>query len=199
MRWVFSAFLIAAAWAFTPSTALAGVGGPDSVYTGNANEYAPAGSFRPRIRHGHKAHRSVRDAGAYRWSKRQGGTQVAAIGSVGSFAGASIVARARADIGKSAGAMHLHRRNMWCATAVNRWTGGGTGSDLAKSYLHYGSRGTGAVGDIAVFNRGRRGGGHVGIVAGHCSGGIILISGNDGGRVRERCVSTASLIAYRRP
>jgi uncharacterized protein (TIGR02594 family) len=101
-------------------------------------------------------------------------------------------------VGKTAGQLGLPR-SLWCADFVNRVTGGGTGSRSAKSYLHYGSRGTGAVGDIAVFNRGRRGGGHVGIVAGHCSGGVILISGNDGHRVRERCVSTASLIAYRRP
>lgn len=197
MRRFYAVFLIVAAWAFSPA-AYAGVGGPDSIYTGNANEYAPAGTYAPRVRHARKAYRSVRDRRAYRWSKRQGGTRVAAIGAIGSLAGSSIVARARADIGKSAGAMGLHRRNLWCATALNRWTGGGTGSDLAKSYLHYGSRGTGAAGDIAVFSRGRRGG-HVGVVAGHCSGGIILISGNDGGRVRERCVSTARVIAYRRP
>lgn len=170
-------------------------GGPDSYYTGNANEYS---SEAPQVvRRARKIRAVSRDARGHRWSRKQGGSRVASLGSLGAFSG-GIVARARAHVGKTAGQLGLPR-SLWCADFMNRVTGGGTGSRAAKSYLHYGSRGTGAVGDIAVFNRGRRGGGHVGIKTGNCSGGIILISGNDGHRVRERCVSTASLIAYRRP
>jgi hypothetical protein len=40
----------------------------------------------------------------------------------------------------------------------------GTGSAMAKSFLHWGRPSSGQVGDVAVFNR--RGGGHVAIVAG---------------------------------
>lgn len=65
--------------------------GPNSIYTGNANEYAAqAHVSNPRIRHAHKAHRSHRNARGYRWSRRQGGTQVAAIGAIGSLAGGMI-------------------------------------------------------------------------------------------------------------
>ncbi|MPZ58414.1 MAG: hypothetical protein GEU91_18365 [Rhizobiales bacterium] len=55
-----------------------------------------------------------------------------------------------------------------------------------------------APGVIAVFARGRRGG-HVGIIR-RVTGAsrIVLLSGNDGGRVRQRERSTARVIAYRR-
>lgn len=61
--------------------------GPNSIYTGNANEYAQAKVHHSRIRHARKAHRSVRDRRGYKWSKRQGRTQVASLGGVGDFAG----------------------------------------------------------------------------------------------------------------
>jgi hypothetical protein len=52
----------------------------------------------------------------------------------------------------------------------------GTGSDLASSFAHYGTRVSGPqVGAIAVM--GRRGGGHVGIITGiDASGNPIMIS-----------------------
>jgi uncharacterized protein (TIGR02594 family) len=53
-----------------------------------------------------------------------------------------------------------------------------------------------AVGQIAVFRRGKRGG-HVGIVKGVPGPGrIILLSGNDGNAVRQRERSTAGIIGY---
>ena len=53
-----------------------------------------------------------------------------------------------------------------------------------------------AVGQIAVFRRGKRGG-HIGIVKGVPGPGkIILLSGNDGNAVRQRERSTAGVIAY---
>jgi hypothetical protein len=59
------------------------------------------------------------------------------------------------------------------------------------------TRATGpAVGQIAVFRRGKRGG-HIGLVKGVPGPGkIILLSGNDGNAVRQRERSTAEVIAY---
>ena len=61
----------------------------------------------------------------------------------------------------------------------------GTGSDMASSFASYGQRVSGPqVGAIAVM--GRRGGGHVGIITGiDAQGNPIMISGNNGNRVRE--------------
>ena len=56
-----------------------------------------------------------------------------------------------------------------------------------------------AVGQIAVFRRGKRGG-HIGIVKGVPGPGkVLLLSGNDGNAVRLRARSTAAVIAYLRP
>ena len=72
----------------------------------------------------------------------------------------------------------------------------GTGSDTAASFAHYGTRISGPqVGAIAVMSR--RGGGHVGIVSGFDgSGNPILISGNNGNRVRETSYSKGRIYAY---
>jgi uncharacterized protein (TIGR02594 family) len=52
------------------------------------------------------------------------------------------------------------------------------------------------VGAIAVYARGK--GGHVGLVTQVlASNRIVLLSGNDGGAVRERERSTAGVIGYR--
>jgi uncharacterized protein (TIGR02594 family) len=54
------------------------------------------------------------------------------------------------------------------------------------------------VGAIAVM--GRRGGGHVGIITGiDASGNPIMISGNNGNRVREAPVSRGRIYAYVMP
>jgi hypothetical protein len=53
-----------------------------------------------------------------------------------------------------------------------------------------------AVGQIAVFRRGKSGG-HVGLVKGVPGPGkVMLLSGNDGNAVRLRERSTAGVIAY---
>jgi hypothetical protein len=53
-----------------------------------------------------------------------------------------------------------------------------------------------AVGQIAVFRRGKRGG-HVGLVKGVPGPGkVLLLSGNDGNAVRLRERSTAGVIGY---
>ena len=56
-----------------------------------------------------------------------------------------------------------------------------------------------AVGQIAVFRRGKRGG-HIGIVKGVPEPGkVLLLSGNDGNAVRLRARSTAGVIGYMVP
>ena len=75
----------------------------------------------------------------------------------------------------------------------------GTGSDMANSFARYGQRISGPqVGAIAVM--GRRGGGHVGIITGvDARGNPIMISGNNGNRVREAPVSRGRIYTYVMP
>ncbi len=95
------------------------------------------------------------------------------------------------------------RGSLWCARFMNmvlQHSGHrGTGSDLARSFASYGQRVSGPqVGAIAVM--GRRGGGHVGIVSGIDAGGNpILVSGNNGNRVREAPISRGRIYAYVMP
>ena len=71
---------------------------------------------------------------------------------------------------------------------------------MASSFAHYGQRISGPqVGAIAVMSRGR-GGGHVGIITGiDASGNPIMISGNNGNRVREAPISRGRIYAYVMP
>jgi uncharacterized protein (TIGR02594 family) len=95
------------------------------------------------------------------------------------------------------------RGPLWCARFMNmvleRSGHHGTGSDLARSFASYGQRVSGPqVGAIAVM--GRRGGGHVGVVSGIDAGGNpIVVSGNNGHRVREAPVSRGRIYAYVMP
>ncbi|MBV9566015.1 MAG: TIGR02594 family protein [Bradyrhizobium sp.] len=92
------------------------------------------------------------------------------------------------------------RRSLWCARFMNmvleRTGHHGTDSDMASSFAHYGQRVSGPqVGAIAVM--GRRGGGHVGIITGiDAHGNPVMISGNNGNRVREAPVSRGRIYAY---
>src|SRR5262245_35890778 len=96
------------------------------------------------------------------------------------------------------------RGSLWCARFMNmvlQHTGyRGTGSDMASSFAHYGQRVSGPqVGAIAVMSRGC-GGGHVGIITGvDAKGNPIMISGNNGNRVREAPVSRGRIYAYVMP
>ena len=76
----------------------------------------------------------------------------------------------------------------------------GTGSDMARSFAGYGQRISGPqVGAIAVMGR-RGGGGHVGVVTGIDAGGNpIVVSGNNGNRVREAPISRGRIYAYVMP
>jgi uncharacterized protein (TIGR02594 family) len=117
----------------------------------------------------------------------------------GGFGGSNVVAEARRYLGGNP----TSRRSLWCARFMNmvlEHTGHrGTGSDMARSFASYGQRvSTPQVGAIAVM--GRRGGGHVGVVSGiDANGNPILISGNNGNRVREAPVSRGRIYAYVMP
>jgi uncharacterized protein (TIGR02594 family) len=116
----------------------------------------------------------------------------------GGFGGdSSVVSAARSFIGSG---NPTGRRSLWCARFMNmvleRTGHHGTGSDMARSFASYGQRVSGPqVGAIAVMSR--RGGGHVGVVSGvDAQGNPIVISGNNGNRVRETAVSRGRIYAY---
>jgi uncharacterized protein (TIGR02594 family) len=117
-----------------------------------------------------------------------------------SFGSSGIVAEARRYIGGNP----TGRGSLWCARFTNmvlQHSGyRGTGSDMASSFAQYGQRVSGPqVGAIAVMSRGRRGG-HVGIITGiDASGNPIMISGNNGNRVREAPISRGRIYAYVMP
>jgi uncharacterized protein (TIGR02594 family) len=118
----------------------------------------------------------------------------------GGFGSSSnVVAEARRYIGGNP----TSRGSLWCARFMNmvlQHSGyRGTGSDLARSFASYGQRVSGPqIGAIAVM--GRRGGGHVGVVSGIDAGGNpIVVSGNNGNRVREAPISRARIYAYVMP
>ena len=141
---------------------------------------------------------SVADAQA---SVMMPGTAPEGMASSGGFGGSStVVSAARSFIG---GGNPTGRRSLWCARFMNmvleRTGHHGTGSDMARSFASYGQRVSGPqVGAIAVM--GRRGGGHVGVVSGvDAQGNPIVISGNNGNRVRESAVSRGRVYAYVMP
>jgi TIGR02594 family protein len=114
----------------------------------------------------------------------------------GGFGSSNVVAEARRYLGGNP----TSRGRLWCARFMNmvleRSGHHGTGSDLARSFASYGQRVSGPqVGAIAVM--GRRGGGHVGVVSGiDANGNPIVVSGNNGNRVREAPVSRGRIYAY---
>ncbi|MEN3348870.1 MAG: hypothetical protein V7632_2505 [Bradyrhizobium sp.] len=119
--------------------------------------------------------------------------------SAASSFGSNLVMEARRYLGGNP----TDRRSLWCARFMNmvlQHTGHrGTGSDMANSFAKYGQRISGPqVGAIAVM--GRRGGGHVGVITGiDAKGNPIMISGNNGNRVREAPVSRGRIYAYVMP
>ena len=119
--------------------------------------------------------------------------------SSGGFGSSNLVSEARRFLGGNP----TGRGRLWCARFMNmvlqREGYRGTGSDMARSFASYGQRISGPqVGAIAVM--GRRGGGHVGIISGiDAQGNPIMISGNNGNRVREAPVSRGRIYAYVMP
>jgi uncharacterized protein (TIGR02594 family) len=112
------------------------------------------------------------------------------------FSSSNVVAEARRYLGGNP----TGRGSLWCARFMNmvlqRSGFHGTGSDMASSFARYGQRVSGPqVGAIAVM--GRRGGGHVGVVSGiDARGNPIVVSGNNGNRVREAPISRGRIYAY---
>ena len=132
---------------------------------------------------------------SYEPNSNSGGTDAS-----GGFGGGStLVMEARRYLGGNP----TGRGGLWCARFMNmvlQHTGHqGTGSDMASSFARYGQRVSGPqVGAIAVM--GRRGGGHVGIITGiDAQGNPIMISGNNGNRVREAPISRGRIYAYVMP
>jgi uncharacterized protein (TIGR02594 family) len=119
----------------------------------------------------------------------------------GGFGGSGLVETARSFIGHG---NPTARGRLWCAAFMNlvlKRTGHpGSGSDMARSFSHYGQRLSGPqVGAIAVMSRGRRGG-HVGVVSGiDAKGNPIIVSGNHGNRVAEATYSKGRIYAYVMP
>jgi len=149
--------------------------------------------------------------GSRRMAKRNGRSDGMAAGANGGMAsngmnsggfggGSNLVSEARRYVGGNP----TGRGSLWCARFMNmvlQHTGHkGTGSDMASSFARYGTRVSGPqVGAIAVMSRGRRGG-HVGIITGvDAQGNPIMISGNNGNRVREAPVSRGRIYAYVMP
>jgi uncharacterized protein (TIGR02594 family) len=116
-----------------------------------------------------------------------------------SFGSSDVVAEARRYLGGNP----TGRGRLWCARFMNmvleRSGHSGTGSDMARSFASYGQRVSGPqIGAIAVMSR--RGGGHVGVVSGiDASGNPILVSGNNGNRVREAPTPRGRIYAYVMP
>jgi len=129
-----------------------------------------------------------------------GGMANNALSSGGFGGGSGLVSEARRYVGGNP----TGRGSLWCARFMNmvlEKTGHhGTGSDMANSFAHYGTRVSGPqVGAIAVMSRGGRGG-HVGIITGiDAQGNPIMISGNNGNRVREAPISRGRIYAYVMP
>jgi uncharacterized protein (TIGR02594 family) len=131
-----------------------------------------------------------------------GGVMGAAPASFGSssLSSSDVITEARRYLGGNP----TGRGSLWCARFMNlvlQHTGHrGTGSDMANSFASYGQRVSGPqVGAIAVMTRGRSGG-HVGIITGvDGKGNPIMISGNNGNRVKEAPISRGRIYAYVMP
>jgi uncharacterized protein (TIGR02594 family) len=165
-------------------------------------------AYRHHRHHRHLARGSRWDAGAAQMQARGFANTNASLASEnyssgaatsGGFGSSNLVAEARRYIGGNP----TGRGSLWCARFMNmvlqREGYRGTGSDMARSFASYGQRISGPqVGAIAVM--GRRGGGHVGIISGiDAQGNPIMISGNNGNRVREAPVSRGRIYAYVMP
>lgn len=144
--------------------------------------------------------RGTADARASVTSNASPTATATASASEGSFSSSGVVAEARRYLGGNP----TGRGRLWCARFMNmvlqRSGHRGTGSDMARSFAGYGQRVSGPqVGAIAVMGRGR-GGGHVGVVSGiDAKGNPIVVSGNNGNRVREAPVSRGRIYAYVMP
>jgi uncharacterized protein (TIGR02594 family) len=179
---------------------------PRSHYSRGRQVHRHYAGWHQHYRHyRHVARASGWDAGVAQMRSRGLADSNASLSSGASGASASgfgssdVVSEARRYIGGNP----TGRGRLWCARFMNmvlEHTGHhGTGSDMANSFARYGQRVSGPqVGAIAVM--GRRGGGHVGVVSGiDSSGNPIVVSGNNGNRVREAPISRGRISAYVMP
>ena len=83
----------------------------------------------------------------------------------------------------------------WCGWFMRTQVGADPGPEfnLARSWARWGSPAGGpGIGVVVVWPH------HVGRVVGQENGSWVVLSGNDGGRVRSRVVSLRGAIAFRR-
>jgi len=168
--------------------------------------YPQTASYPRMAYRAHVEHRHVERSAALSRLRKFADTQPGATpyepggGMVTSGSSSSLVMEAREFVGTKPSGMG---GSLWCARFMNmvlEKTGHrGTGSAMASSFASYGHRVSGPeVGAIAVM--GRRGGGHVGIITGiDARGNPIMISGNNGNRVREAPISRGRIYAYVMP
>src|SRR5436190_9645735 len=198
--------LAAIAASVTPASARSHHGAGRHAHARHAGHHA-------RRHHGHHHYRHI--SRGSRWKRGVAQMQTrgfansnARLGSIaardgtaisGGFGSSNVVAEARRYIGGNP----TGRGSLWCARFMNmvlQHSGyRGTGSDMARSFATYGQRVSGPqIGAIAVM--GRRGGGHVGLVSGiDAMGNPIVVSGNNGNRVREAPISRGRIYAYVMP
>lgn len=168
--------------------------------------FAIPASARPYHRAGHYdhyVHRQYRHH-RYRYTRRSHAREWrdanAALTPGTGFSGGGLVSNVVAEARRYIGGNPTGRSRLWCARFMNmvlkRAGHRGTGSDMARSFAHYGRRVSGPqVGAIAVM--GRRGGGHVGVVSGiDRRGNPIIVSGNHGHRVAESVYPRGRIHAY---
>ena len=185
--------LAAIAASVTPASARSHHGAGRHAHARHAGHHARRHYGHRHYRHIARGSRSNRNA-SFGSGAAPGGAAVS------SGSGSSnVVAEARRYIGGNP----TGRGSLWCARFMNmvlQHSGyRGTGSDLARSFASYGQRVSGPqIGAIAVMAR--RGGGHVGVVSGIDAGGNpIVVSGNNGNRVREAPISRGRIYAYVMP
>ena len=187
----------------SPASARSHHGAARHAHAHHARHYA---QHHSRYHHRHVARASGWDRGVAQMRARgladsNAGlvTDTGNTASAGSFTSSNVVAEARRYLGGNP----TGRGSLWCARFMNmvlQHSGyRGTGSDMARSFASYGQRVSGPqVGAIAVMSRGR--GGHVGIITGiDAKGNPIMISGNNGNRVREAPISRGRVYAYVMP
>jgi uncharacterized protein (TIGR02594 family) len=196
-----SAALVASAG---PASARSHHGTARHGFSRNASRHAKA-----HYAYGHTRHHRQLARGS-RWDAAVAQMQARDLEGANASLGAGTLATGMASSGRSSlvaearrylGGNPTGRGSLWCARFMNmvlqRSGYRGTGSDMARSFASYGQRVSGPeIGAIAVMGRGG-GGGHVGIVSGiDARGNVILVSGNNGNRVREAPVSRGRIFAY---
>lgn len=168
----------------------------------SARPYHRAGHYaHVHYKHHHYVHRHYRHH-RYRYTRRshEWRDANAALTPGTGFSGGGLVSNVVAEARRYIGGNPTGRSRLWCARFMNmvlkRAGHQGTGSDMARSFAHYGRRVSGPqVGAIAVM--GRRGGGHVGVVSGiDRRGNPIIVSGNHGHRVAESVYPRGRIYAY---